>query len=282
MVNLSNCLKESMGIPKNIQTLLKAPMLNSSPMQRLCRVFKGPGCYVCGLCGKRYNNQNDAWKCLTSNGLSITSLPVIATKNNSQTYFCLLCGKTYANQPDTALCLLRDLKVSQFPKVLGEHLYSLFASLADEAEKTKRDSLVSRQGTLGSPVPPNQAIYKAPPKKSTMEPTPKLPSLEEDTSEKEQDMVVAQEAAVEEAPAQEAPVQDTSEEPGTSGDPMDHEADIAQKPKVIEKPVLYRKPGQKPFARENAQYRCTVCNEKFFTKMEVEAHFEEHPLEDEV
>ncbi len=266
-----------MQIPRNIQSLLKAPTLNHSPMQRLCRVLKGPGCYVCGLCGKRYNNLNDAWKCLTSNGLGITSLPVIATKSNAQTYICLLCGKTYSNQQDTALCLLKDLQVSRFPKVLGDHLYTLFSSLAEGADKTKRNKLVSRQGILGSSVPTNQAIYKSPPPtKGMVEPNPKLPTFEEDSSEKEQDLMVAQEPAVEEAP-QEAP-----EEPTTSGDPMDHEADIAQKPKEIEKPVLYRKPGQKPFARENAQYRCTVCNEKFFTKMEVEAHFEEHPLVDEV
>lgn len=264
-----------MEIPRNIKSFLKAPTLNHSPMQRLCRVLKGPGCYVCGLCGRRYNNLDDAWKCLTSNGLSITSLPVIATQNNAQTYQCLLCGKTYANQPDAALCVIRDLRVSQFPKVLGDHLFSLFNSLADQAEKTKRSVLVSRPGILGSNVPPKQAIYQSPPKKEGEEPTPKLPSFEENSGV-DQDLVMAQEPAVEEAPP-EAP-----EEPGTSGDPMDHEADISQKPKEIEKPILYRKPGQKPFARENAQYRCSVCNEKFFTKMEVETHFEEHPLMDSV
>jgi hypothetical protein len=266
-----------MEIPRNIKSLLKAPTLNLSPMQRLCRVLKGPGCYICGLCGKRFNNSKDAWKCLTSNGLGITSLPVIATKSNSQTYICLLCGKTYSNQPDTALCLLRDLRVSQFPKVLGDHLYNLFSSLADEAEKTKRKALVSRPGVLGKPVPSNQALYNAPSStKRTHEPYPNLPSLDENKSEKEHDLLLAQDPAVDET------TQDSSEAPGTSGDPMDHEADIAQKPKVVEKPILYRKPGQKSFSRDNAQYRCTVCNEKFFTKAEAEAHFEEHPLLDKV
>lgn len=272
MVNPSNCLKESMEIPRNIQSFLKAPTLQNSPMQRLCRVLKGPGCYICGLCGKRYSKLDDAWKCVTSNGLNTTSIPVIATKNNAQTYICLLCGKTYANQADAALCILRDLRVSSFPKVLGDHLYSLFASLADEAEKTKRDRLVSRPGVLGHSVPPNQETYKYnPPKNTKAEATPKLPSPE-DSSDKEQDLIIAQQPDVGE----------DSEGAETSRMPMDHESDISQNPQEIEKPILYRKPGQKPFARENAQYRCTVCNERFFTKIEVETHFEEHPLIDEM
>lgn len=267
-----------MGIPSNIQSFLKAPTSKLSPMQRLCRVLKGPGCYICGLCGKRYNNPNDAWKCLTSNGLNINSIPVIATQSNTQTYHCLLCGKTYANQPDTALCILRDLQVARFPKVLGDHLHSLFANLAEQSEKTKRNKMVTRPGILGSPIPKKTPSFKSPPKsqhKSSAEPSPRLPSLVEgnssdsdEHSSSSQDVMHAQEAAVEEM--------------GTSGDPMDHGADIRQKPQEIEKPVLYRKPHQKPFSRDNAQYRCSVCNEKFFTKMEVETHFEEHPLMDEV
>ncbi|APJ03916.1 hypothetical protein [Silvanigrella aquatica] len=267
-----------MEIPKNIKSLLKAPGLKNSPMHRLCRVLKGPGCYICGLCGKRYNNPNDAWRCLTSNGLSLTSLPVIATKNNTQTYLCILCGKTYATQPDAALCVMRDLRTARFPRALGEHLNSLFAGLAEQAEKTRRDKLVSRPGILGSPLPKNQAAYRPPEKKGPSEPTPSLPELSDDDSGgAEQDLMVAQEPSIDAAPPEQAP-----EEPGTSGDPMDHEADILTRPAEIEKPILYRKPGQKPFTRDNAQYRCSVCNEKFFTKMEVETHFEEHPLMDTV
>ncbi len=279
MGNLLVSLKENMGIPRNIQSFLRAPSTSLSPMQRLCRVFKGPGCYVCGLCGKRYNNPDDAWKCLTSNGLNINSIPVIATQSNTQTYFCLLCGKTYSNEPDTALCVLRDLQAARYPKVLGDHLHNLFASLAERAEKTKRDSLVTRPGIIGTSVPKKVATFKAPKSssKSSSEPTPKLPPVEDtstdDTSSSDQDVIQAQAPAVDETP---------EEEPGTSGDPMDHESDIKQKPQESEKPVLYRRPNQKPFTRDNAQYRCTVCNEKFFTKMEVETHFEEHPLVEDV
>ena len=263
-----------MGIPKNIQSFLKPPASNMSPMQRLCRVLKGPGCYICGLCGKRYNNPNDAWKCLTSNGLSINSLPVIATKSNSQTYFCLLCGKTYANEPDTALCMIRDLQVARYPKVLGEHFNNLFYSLAEQSEKTKRDTLVSRQATLGNDLSKKQTAYNAPPPPVQKQPAKKIESKPspDKGSGSDSDVIIAQESSMD----------DILEQAESSGDPMDHETDINQKPKEIEKPVLYRKPGQKPFARENAQYRCTVCNEKFFTKMEVETHFEEHPLVDSI
>ena len=121
-------------------------------MQRLCRVMKGPGCYVCGLCGRRYTNANDAWKCLTSNALNINSLPVIATSNNTQTYLCLLCGKTYTNQEDTVLCVIRRSPQAIFQSPGRSFSYSLSA-LAEKAEKSKRDKLTSRQGTLGSSIP---------------------------------------------------------------------------------------------------------------------------------
>lgn len=249
-------------------------------MQRLCRVLKGPGCYVCGLCGRRYQNINDAWKCLTSNGLGINSLPVIATKNNSQTFQCLLCGKTYANQQDTALCMISDLNVSRFPKALGEHLLSLVSALVNESGKTKRDVLVSRQGTMGSPSPKGGQKF-VPPPIPTQQPENTDKQIQETNPEdvsgtkEDKDIVQAQSVPDTELPSAEEP-------PATSGDPMDHESDVNQKPKEVEKPILYRKSGQKPFVRHNANYVCTVCNEKFFTKMEVENHFEEHPIMDEV
>jgi hypothetical protein len=46
--------------------------------------------------------------------------------------------------------------------------------------------------------------------------------------------------------------------------------------------VLFRVPGQKPFKRADAKYVCTVCATKYFTKGDVEACFQSHPLKDEV
>ncbi len=270
-----------MGIPKKIQSFLKAPSSQLSPMQRLCRVMKGPGCYVCGLCGRKYSNPNDAWKCLTSNALNINSLPVIATSSNTQTYLCLLCGKTYANQEDTALCIIRDLQASRFPKVLGDHFHSLFSALAEKAEKSKRDKLTSRQGTIGSSIPKNTVAYRSP-LRAVPSPSAQEDEDIENLNNSESIHLESSEPDVMQAQAEPAVEPAPPEDLATTGDPMDHEADIRQAPKEEEKPVLYRKPNQKPFARENAQYRCTVCNEKFFTKMEVENHFLEHPLVDEV
>lgn len=270
-----------MGIPRNIQIHLKAPSGRLSPMQRLCRVMKGPGCYVCGLCGRRYTNPQDAWKCLTNNALKIDSLPVIATSSNTQTYLCLLCGKTYTNQEDAALCLIRDLQITSFPKVIGDHLHAAFAALAEKAEKTKRDKLLSRPGSLGSGIPKNIVAFRAP--KQTTSQT--LSHAEEETSEStdqnsEHSILGSSESELMQAQAE--PAVEPAESAASTGEPMDHEADVRQKPQEPEKPIMYRRPNQKPFSRENAQYRCTVCNEKFFTKMEVENHFMEHPLADEV
>jgi hypothetical protein len=41
---------------------------------------------------------------------------------------------------------------------------------------------------------------------------------------------------------------------------------------------LPRKENQKTHVRDNANYLCTVCKAKFFTKVEVEEHFFKHPL----
>ena len=116
------------------------------------------------------------------------------------------------------------------------------------------------------------------------EPTPSLPAIdndEENHADIESDMMMAQEPSVD---SNSNESESSSGEPPTasSGEPVDHEADLKPKPDEDAKPILYRKPDQKPFIRDNAQYRCSVCNEKFFTKMEVETHFEEHPLMDTV
>lgn len=41
-----------------------------------------------------------------------------------------------------------------------------------------------------------------------------------------------------------------------------------------------RKPGQKPFSRDGARYVCNACNNKFFTRSEVERCFERHPIDE--
>jgi hypothetical protein len=273
----------TMKIPKHIMSFLKPQGIQHSPVKRLCRVLKGPGCFICGLCGRKYSNAADAWKCLTSNALGINSLPVIATKNNTQTFLCLLCGKNYTNQSDTAHCMLRDLRVSRFPQSLGKHLYSLCSKLAEGNEKTRRDGMVTRSAVLGN-APRNQKLFKAPPPKTVAEPTPSLPAIDNETehhADLESDMMMAQEPS-EDANHNEAESSSGESSAASSGEPVDHEADLKPKSDEESKPILYRKPDQKPFIRENAQYRCSVCNEKFFTKMEVETHFEEHPLMDTV
>ncbi|MES2615439.1 MAG: hypothetical protein V4591_08495 [Bdellovibrionota bacterium] len=43
-----------------------------------------------------------------------------------------------------------------------------------------------------------------------------------------------------------------------------------------------RQPDQKSFMRQDANYVCTVCKAKFFTKVDVEEHFFKHPLVEKV
>lgn len=65
----------------------------------------------------------------------------------------------------------------------------------------------------------------------------------------------------------------------------DHDDPAAEKPQNIvvgdgEEGVIYREMNQKPFVRHNASYVCSACRSKFFTKADVEACFEAHPIRD--
>lgn len=290
-----------MEISRKIQAFLKKPILRTSPMQRICQVLKGPKCYICGLCGKRFEKEKDAWLCLTKNGLSINSLPVFAQKGGySQTYFCLLCAKSYSNQQDAALCSLKDLQISTFPKILENHLFSLFTDIVENTHNTKRSSLTNRKRAQkqiqSNPIVSSTANASNEPlveqvKTEPLEPTPDLlpiednvtelntqplsesePSESENNLEKEKDVIVAQE-----------PVLEKIEIDSNSSDTNSEiENDSPKSPDEDKKTVLFRKPGQTPFERDNAQYKCSVCSEKFFTKTEVETHFLEHPLAEEM
>lgn len=55
-------------------------------------------------------------------------------------------------------------------------------------------------------------------------------------------------------------------------------SDESLKDSKADKMSLPRTANQKPFARHDANYVCTVCKAKFFTKVDVEDHFLKHPL----
>ncbi|BBH53371.1 hypothetical protein [Fluviispira sanaruensis] len=265
----------------NVQLLLKPKKKTSSPtMQRVCRVFKGPACYICGLCGRRYKNLKDAWKCVTINGLKIKSHLIADSNSFAHNYQCLLCGKIYANQQDTSLCVIRDVEAGWFPRVLAEHLLNMAHSMLNADPKTRRNLLITRQRGGGAPIPESDEEKQAPKKQAQLNDT-----MNDSMDDDENNMSSAAPAQNESNESTEVQAQtpklesvaDSAE--GATGEPMDHEEVVYyEKAPEKDKPVLFRTPGQKPFIRNGSNYVCSVCNEKFFTKMEAETHFNEHPL----
>ncbi|WP_186644884.1 hypothetical protein [Fluviispira vulneris] len=268
-----------------IQLLLKPKTKTSSPtMQRVCRVFKGPACYICGLCGRRYKNLKDAWKCVTLNGLKIKSHLIAESNSFAHNYQCLLCGKVYANQQDTSLCVIRDVEAGWFPRVLAEHLLNMAHSMLNTDPKTRRDLLITRQRGGGAPIPDSGDEKKATQKQNQINNSTN-DSTNDSMDEGDDSMSSASSGQNESNESTEVQAQTPKLETvadsadGTTGEPMDHEEVVYyEKAPEKDKPVLFRTPGQKPFIRNGSNYVCSVCNEKFFTKMEAETHFNEHPL----
>ncbi|KAB8033331.1 hypothetical protein [Fluviispira multicolorata] len=264
-------------VVENIQLLLRAKSKSSSPtMQRVCRVLKGPDCYICGLCGRRYKKLKDAWKCVTIGGLKIKSHLIASSNSFAHNYQCILCGKAYANQQDTSICTIRDVENGWFPRILSEHLLSMAYSMLNSDPKTRRNLLSTRQrgGITSVSEADNQSLSK---KATEMNDSldddedsspPPSPEKSFDSLENESTEIKAQAPQLEQMP---------ETEPAT-GEPMDHDTVYYEKPAEKDKPVHFRTPGQKPFIRNGSNYVCSVCNEKFFTKMEAENHFNEHPL----
>jgi hypothetical protein len=229
--------------------------------RKQCQIFYGTNCFVCGFCGQKSLTARAAWICLTQNVLSLQTLPCVhGYSQGSFTFYCVLCGKTYANSQDAARCLLKELPHHALPKPIAKHL-----ALFHQEDKTKRPPLFSRKrmtSILTTPAVSSPESFSPP--SETQAPTA--------TDPVEKEVVNVQETSE---------TIDFSKEMANTGDPVDHEADLAQKSVEQKKPIHYRKPGQTPFVRVNSDYVCTACNAKFFTKIEVEAHFMEHPLMEE-
>lgn len=291
----------------------RPPKVRISSGHRLARVLKTPQGFQCGWCGLKYESVQQAWHCVTKDVLPLKS--ILTYNANQISYFCcLLCLKSYVHERDAALCMARDLSSSSFPKNLAEHLLKLVTrALGAIGPLQKKDPLLTRQASYGIPDPwgVHVDVFSQLPgvsKKAFGADTSKKQgmgiSLQEkqtngvSSSPKSEDlipMIVAnspkvsaqsltattnsQEFTVDLSNNIQAPLEDPLQKKDPTEFPQGDEVPVVSVPPPEKpKPLLFRQLGQKPFARHDARYVCSVCKEKFFTKTEAESHFMTHPL----
>ena len=228
------------------------------------RILKVPGGFACGLCSKQHQQLDNAYACLQTCTLQrrlkspVSTHPAVA----GMVHNCGFCARSYKNAADAESCARRCLSAQKIPA-------SVHQAVTDAQTAHLRANLVRVRKPLERRVTPR--------------PTPEQFSSFQPAAESRQQITQDQ----------------VSEPPDTSwtvsADPLPPAAplpppaqrelpvleDVAREDIVLNTDgLLYRKRGQKPFKRMDAKYGCSVCNELFFTKSEVEACFEAHPLLD--
>jgi hypothetical protein len=272
------------------------------------RVFKAPGCYVCGMCQKRHLRLQDAWDCVTADASTLQSLPNYAAPRGGAFTICLLCSCHYANEADAAVCMSRDLEISTLPKILKRALSLLATEALKGSSVSRRAPLTARPTSFGvsswdvrrmppkavslSPVgekakAPEEIVQRSLPSPSDMREAEFISFGEPDQGEvlTEQETLSTVPGAQEDLSVVPGAQKDLSVAPasgkvesGTLVESATLPVSPQEEDASPEKGGLTRMPNQTPFTRDDAKYVCTVCMAKFFTKSEVETHFLEHPL----
>lgn len=249
------------------------------------RTYKIHNGFLCGVCRRTYAEEGEARTCVTGCVSPYANFTIDTLVRGMKTrYRCPFCYREYLDSNAANSCLARCKR----------HIYAVTgaAPYKDAYEhdlKLVKDEIpefavsVSRKdNALG--LRNNRPTLAEITAKTSSQEAPQAPK-------KEKKSVAPLELSYAKQGSQTAPAEAPKPAPKPSApaaipaftEPVPEAAPLPEPEKVVYDPnVKYRESGQKPFIRDNARYVCTVCNQKFFTKSEVEACFESHPLKPDV
>lgn len=225
--------------------------MRAAPYWGHFKVFKMKGAFLCGICRKSYAAENQAEYCVRGCISHHVSPQADTLVRGLKTRFrCPFCYREYSDKNQASQCL------------------SQCGAVASGAQHTA-------QVAVG-----NVSVV-------AIQSGPSLTYLDEDES-----LGMPTTRGGEEPVSGGMNVSSASRQSTGSSKPSfaDHDDTAAaegapEKPQNIvvgdgEEGVIYREMNQKPFVRHNASYVCSACRNKFFTKADVEACFEAHPIRD--
>ncbi len=289
--------------PKNrdLRHLLKEPEDNpidlnrgAPPLMPLLRKFhifpqKG-GNYACGFCKRTYRTSDFAWMCVASCSEPVLQNLRVATRVSGVVtyYFCPVCLKQYLNKEDASNCLenCTDHVMGLLPSE-AVRLALLSAYTAEENENQTRSARdldrVERERLEQVTAPFDAHVVNF--QKSELsddELNALVPVLATAGTLEDLDFADDSDAgnATPEVSATEPEVVPAEPE----GEPTKPEVAIEvesapEAPPPSNEIRIKWKPGLKPFRRQEAKYECTGCGVRYFSRVEVEACFNSHPID---
>ncbi len=206
------------------------------------RVVRVEGRFVCGLCRSFYDHPNDAHDCLSSCWQETLAMdPVIVKRDRGRLLLrCLFCARDYDNRSAVLRCA-DECKRAKLRKAMAESKI-----IGDENFQSNR-----------------RPLRKLRPVIVQLAPVKKKPKISKTENKQEQIAEVVSETSITTADANESPIV----------------GDLTSVPAKDESKNIESAKKKKPsevFYRDQAKYVCTVCHEKYFTKLEVSNCYEAH------
>jgi len=207
------------------------------------RVVRVSGRFVCGLCRNFYDDIIDAHDCLGACWKETLAMdPVVVKRDHGRIlHRCLFCARDYNNRSEVLRCA-EDCKKLKLRKALAE---------------SKCEELKFRSTNRRVPKKLRPVVVSTLPKKRKVNVVTLDPKMAHDLKSVLEDTV---------------PRADANERPIDAGD-------VAEVLGSEGSGVTGRNKKKKPsavFYRDQAKYVCTVCHEKYFTKVEVTGCYEGH------
>lgn len=228
--------------------------------------------FMCGLCRTHFQARTDATRCarrcLLDHVCAEPMRPLVCESQSK--HRCELCHRIYSNRKDAAFCFSNCLESREGllpPGLLEQLRTSLSLALTPRAKTVAPLEKMKSQIKVPSFLKSNSASSQAsPPEQRNLEGheirrNSQAPREEVKIRERDTHLKTITENRF-----------DTNQALQTNPAQASQVSGSAKK--------IFRKTGQKPFLRADARYVCSACNQKFFTKSEVEACFLEHPVKD--
>lgn len=206
------------------------------------RVVRVAGQFVCGICRQSYEELPAAYGCLDRCWQEFLSLDavIMRTQGGTPSYRCRICARDYAHREQAQSCAAQCKERMRRKAVLEDKL-------------TTKEENIPKRTPLRLVQAVRLAAKQAVPVRKT--PPPKMIPAEPDIQRPAPELI-----GVITADANERAV-----EPAVL---LPEGVEEAAKPK--------KKKPSAIFYRDNAKYACTVCNERYFTKVEVTKCYESH------
>ncbi len=206
------------------------------------KVVRVSGRFVCGLCRNLYDHPSDAHECLSACWEETLAMdPVVVRRDRNRLLLrCLFCARDYDNRAAVLRCA-DECKRQKLRKAMAESKL-----IGPELHKTSRRPVRKLRPVLVPVVPL---------KKKTKIAT-----------------IANKNAQSTDGPEELVPTADAYERPVETVDIAKELSKEKSKPSDTGK----KKKPSDIFYRDQANYVCTVCHEKYFTKVEVSNCYDSH------